>query len=121
MLQAFLRLGVLGNRPEPALNLVTKRLELSHEIARASSECLEGYRDDYAALLIAPDETGLLEIGEQRFANPYRYASRTAPASRARGNGGCSESSACRSPTANSVMVPPGGMRSVRLTITPSW
>jgi hypothetical protein len=82
----LLRLGVIGDRPEAALALVTKGLELSHQSAGASAKCLQGRRDDAATFPIALHETGLLEIGEQRFANPSWYASRQCE----RGGRGCS-------------------------------
>ncbi len=52
---AFLGLGVIGDGPKPALILVTKCLELGHEIAGVSSEDLRRYHDGDAALLIALD------------------------------------------------------------------
>ncbi len=52
---AFVGLGVIGDGPKPALILVTKCLELRHEIAGVSSEDLRRYHDDDAALLIALD------------------------------------------------------------------
>jgi len=73
---AFLGLGVIGDGPKPALTLVTKCLELRHEIAGASLEGLKRHSDGDAALLIAHDQAALLKIGQQRFANPYRYAGR---------------------------------------------
>jgi hypothetical protein len=73
---AFLGLSVVGDGSKPALTLVTKCLELRHEIAGAGSEHLERYHDDDAALLVALDETGLLEIRQQHLADPYRYAGR---------------------------------------------
>jgi hypothetical protein len=59
---AFLGLGVVGDGRKPALPLVTKCLELRHEIAGASSEDLERYHNDDAVLLIALDEAGPLKI-----------------------------------------------------------
>jgi len=41
---AFLGLGVIGDGPKPALTLVTKCLELRHEIAGASSEDLSHFQ-----------------------------------------------------------------------------
>jgi hypothetical protein len=59
---AFLGLGVIGDSPKPALTLVTKCLELRHEIAGTNSEGRGRYHNDYAAFLIALDEAGLLKI-----------------------------------------------------------
>jgi len=73
---APLGLGVIGDGRESARAGVTECLELRHEIAGASSEGLERYREDDAALLIVLDEAGLLKIREQCIANPYRYAGR---------------------------------------------
>lgn len=67
---AFLSLGVIGDRPKSALTLVTKCLELRHEIAGAGSEGLKWYRDHDAALLIALNEARLLKIRQQHLANP---------------------------------------------------
>ena len=73
---AFRRLGVGGDEPEPALALETKGLELRHEIAGTTLEGIERHRDDDATLFIALDEAGLLEIGQQRLADPCRDTSR---------------------------------------------
>ncbi len=67
---AFLGLGVIGDGRKPALTLVTKCLELRHEIAGASSEDLERYHDDDTAVLIALDEASLFKIRQQHLANP---------------------------------------------------
>ncbi len=67
---AFVGPGVIGDGPKPALALVTKCLELRHEIAGTGSEDLERYHNDDAAFVIALDEAGLLKIREQHLANP---------------------------------------------------
>jgi hypothetical protein len=71
---AFLGLGIIGDGPKAALTLVTKCLELRHEIAGASSEDIKRCHDGDAALLVALDEAGLLKIRQQHLANPCRYA-----------------------------------------------
>ena len=73
---AFVGLGVIGDSPKPALTLIPECLELRHEIAGASAEGLDRYRDGNAALLIALDEVGLLKVRQQCLANPYRHAGR---------------------------------------------
>ena len=83
---AFLGVSVIGDGPKPALALVTKCLELRHEIAGASSEDLARYHDDDAALLIALDEAGLLKIRQQHLANPRRYAGRVCERGGCRGS-----------------------------------
>jgi hypothetical protein len=83
---AFLRLRVIGHDPKPALTLVTKRLELRHEIAGARSEGLNRYHDGDVALLIALDEAGLLEVRQQYLADASRHAGRV----RKRGCSRCS-------------------------------
>jgi hypothetical protein len=59
---AFLGLGVIRDGPEPPLILATKSHELRDEITGASLEGLERRRDNDAALLIALDEAGLLNV-----------------------------------------------------------
>ena len=58
----FLRPGVIGDGAEPALGLVSKRLELRHEIADTGAEAFECHRDADAAVLDALDEAGLFEV-----------------------------------------------------------
>jgi hypothetical protein len=69
---AFLEPGVIGDGPKPALALVTKCLELRHQVTGANSEDLERYGNDDAVLLIAVDEADLLKIRQQHLANPCR-------------------------------------------------
>ena len=59
----------MGDKPKPTLTLVAKSFELSYQVVGASCEVLERYDDD-TALLIAPDEAGLLEFRQQRRTNP---------------------------------------------------
>ena len=66
---ALLGLRVMGDKPKPTLTLVAKSFELSYQVVGASCEVLERYDDD-TALLIAPDEAGLLEFRQQRRTNP---------------------------------------------------
>jgi hypothetical protein len=80
------RLRVICDAPKPSVTLVTKCLELRHEIAGASSEELKGHRDDNATLLIALDEASLLKIRQQCLTNPHRYAGRVRERCRGRGS-----------------------------------
>ena len=73
---AFLGLRVVGDGPKPALTLVTKCLELRHEITDAGAEALERYHEADKALVIALDEAGLLKIGEQYLTDPARHTGR---------------------------------------------
>src|SRR5262245_21176737 len=69
---AFLGLGIIGDRTKPALTLMTKRLELRHQIVGASLEgrCL----DADATLRIALNEASLLKVRQQHLANPHRHS-----------------------------------------------
>lgn len=83
---AFFGLGVISDGPKPLLALVTKSLELRDEIPGSSPKGLKGYRDADAAVLIALDETGLLKIRQQCFANPRRHAGRVRERGSSRGS-----------------------------------
>jgi hypothetical protein len=50
---AVLGLGVVGDKPKPALTLEPKSLELRHEVAGATLEGLDRYRYDDVTVLIA--------------------------------------------------------------------
>jgi hypothetical protein len=71
---AFLGLGVVGKEPEPALTLVSKGLELRHEIPDACRESLRRDDDGDAAVLIPLNEARLLKIGHQHLTDPSRYS-----------------------------------------------
>ena len=70
---AFLGLGIIGDRTKPALTLMTKRLELRHQIVGASLEDLGRCLDADATLRIALNEAGLLKVRQQHIANPHGY------------------------------------------------
>jgi len=73
---AFLGLGVVGDQANTPLTLITKVLELRHEIADAHSKGLGRDNDGNATVLTPLNEARLLEIRQQHFANPRRHSSR---------------------------------------------
>src|SRR5215467_12465635 len=70
---AFLGLGVIGDGAKPALPLMTKGLELRHQIVAAGLEDLGRCPDADATLRIALNEAGLLKVRQQHIANPHGY------------------------------------------------
>jgi len=53
---------------------MTKSRELRDELAGAGSKAFGRYRDRDAALLIAFDEAGFFQIGQECVTNPRRHA-----------------------------------------------
>ena len=71
---AFVGPRVVGNQPKAPFALVTKDLELRHEIAHTGFEALGRHHDADAALLVTRREPRFLKIRQQHLADSGRYA-----------------------------------------------